>query len=61
LEADHQTIQLKITREDIANLAGTTRETATRILYEMQEEKLIALDGKKIKLLNETGLTNIAF
>lgn len=56
LEADSATINIIIKREEIANLAGTTRETATRILYHFQEDKIIELQGKKIKILDFTLL-----
>lgn len=52
LESDGSTINITVKREEIANLAGTTRETATRVLYHFQEEKIIELIGKKIKILN---------
>lgn len=52
LEADGSTINITVKREEIANLAGTTRETATRVLYHFQDEKIIELIGKKIKILN---------
>lgn len=60
MESDKVTINVSIKREELANLAGTTRETATRLLYELQEQKLIELVGKKIKILNEALLINLA-
>lgn len=59
-EQDNITINVSIKREELANLAGTTRETATRLLYEMQEQKLIELVGKKIRILNQVLLKNLA-
>lgn len=52
VEPDDSTINITITREEIANMAGTTRETATRALYHLQDNKTIELLGKKIKILN---------
>ena len=52
VEANESTINITITREEIANMAGTTRETATRALYHLQDNKTIELLGKKIKILN---------
>lgn len=60
MESDKVTINVSIKREEIANLAGTTRETATRLLYELQEQKLIELVGKKIKILNDKKLVELA-
>lgn len=57
---DKETINLIIKREDIANLAGTTRETATRFLYELQEQQIIELVGKYIKVKNPSLLKNSA-
>lgn len=50
-EDDNATINIKMTRDDIANLVGTTRETVTRKLYELQDQNLIKLKGKKIVIL----------
>lgn len=60
LEADGSTINIMVTREEIANLAGTTRETATRVLYHFQKEKMILLTGKKIKILDFRSLVEEA-
>lgn len=60
MEGDNTTINVSVKREELANLAGTTRETATRLLYELQEQKLIALVGKKIKIMNESILLDLA-
>lgn len=60
VEADGITINMNIKREDLANLAGTTRESATRLLYELQQQKMIELTGKKIKIVDEHKLTEIA-
>ncbi|HOZ52325.1 MAG TPA: Crp/Fnr family transcriptional regulator [Chitinophagaceae bacterium] len=59
-ESDQATLNVTIKREDLANLVGTTRETATRLLYEFQENKLIELVGKKIRFLNESKLIEMA-
>lgn len=59
-EQDQMTINVSIKREELANLAGTTRETATRLLYDLQEQKAIELVGKKIKILNESLLVSIS-
>lgn len=60
MEADEQTINVVVKREELANLAGTTRETATRLLYELQDQKIIELNAKKIKLINVSMLIEIA-
>ena len=51
-EEDNQTINVVMTREDIANIAGMSTETAIRLLYGLRDEGLIGLEKKKIKILN---------
>ncbi len=50
--SDGMTIDVKVTREDLANLAGTSRETATRYLYEFQNDGVLLLDKKQIKIVS---------
>lgn len=59
-EADGRTINLSITREEMANIAGTTRETAIRILSDLQNENAIELNGKKISISNLQLLVKVA-
>lgn len=58
-EVDGKTLAVAIKREELANLAGTTRETATRFLYEFQRIGLLEIDGKKIKILQEAKLNDL--
>jgi CRP/FNR family transcriptional regulator, polysaccharide utilization system transcription regulator len=51
-EEDGQTINVVMTREDIANIAGMSTETAIRLLYDLRDDGLIGLEKKKIKILN---------
>lgn len=60
VEADGTTINCIMKREELANMAGTTRESATRMLYKLQNLNLIRLSGKKVKLVDEKRLTEIA-
>ncbi len=59
-EADGKTIDLKISREDLANLVGTATETAIRLLSDLKNEGVVALVGKKIEILNLPKLVRIA-
>lgn len=59
-EEDGCTINITITREEIASIVGTARETATRLLGELSKEKSIELNGKKIKILNQQKLIQSA-
>ena len=47
------TIKANLKRSDLAHLAGTTRETATRILYDLQAENIIQLEGRKISVVDK--------
>jgi CRP/FNR family transcriptional regulator, cyclic AMP receptor protein len=44
------------THQTIANMAGTSRETVSRILSQLQKKRYIAIDGKKLIILNEKKL-----
>ena len=52
LENDGYTINASVTREEIANITGTTRETAIRNLFELNDDGIIELKGKKIKIIS---------
>ena len=50
---------IKISREDLANLAGTTQETAIRTLSDFRDEKLIEIELGKISIINSDKLKRI--
>ncbi|MGE4586360.1 MAG: Crp/Fnr family transcriptional regulator [Mangrovibacterium sp.] len=54
------TLQISLTREELANMIGTATESVIRLLSEFKQDKLVELQGRKIKLLNIPGLTKIA-
>jgi len=53
-------IDVTLSREEIAGMVGTATEAVIRLLSELKKEKLIDLDGKRIKLLDVHGLVMIA-
>jgi len=59
LDAD-QTLQISLTREELANTVGTATESIIRLLSEFKQDKLIDLQGRKIKIINLQGLTKVA-
>jgi len=59
-EDDNITLNVCLTREEIASVAGTSRETATRLLSEFNADGIIALFGKKIRLVNIPQLIHTA-
>lgn len=50
---------LRVTREDLASLAGTATETVIRCLSEFKEDELIEVNGREIVVLDPEGLENI--
>lgn len=44
-------IMLDLSRQDLANLVGTTRETVTRTLMALKRQRVIEFDGHKIIIL----------
>lgn len=59
-ENDGSTINITITREELANIVGTARESVIRLLAELDRDQVIALNGKRIKILNPRKLQEIA-
>lgn len=45
-----QTFEFPITRTELAELAGTTKESFIRTLAEFKNDKIIELDGKSVKI-----------
>ncbi len=51
-EEDNETIDVNLTRSEIADIAGTTTETTIRTLSQLHQEGLIELTRKAIKIKN---------
>jgi CRP/FNR family cyclic AMP-dependent transcriptional regulator len=52
-------IALDLSRQDLASLVGTTRETVTRTLSSLKKDKIIDFDGNKIRILDMDYLTHL--
>jgi CRP-like cAMP-binding protein len=50
---------MKISREDLSNVAGTSLETAIRTLSDFKEEGLVEITSGKIKITNLEKLQNL--
>lgn len=50
---------IKITREELANLSGTSTESLIRTLSDFRSEKLIAIHGSDIEILDKKKLENM--
>lgn len=55
-----QTFNLPVTRQELADLTGITRESASRILTDFHEEKIIEIKGRQITILNASLLQQIS-
>jgi len=59
-ENDGISLKAYLSREDIANLSNMTTSNAIRTLSIFAEERVIAIDGRKIKILDLPLLQNIS-
>ena len=55
-----QYLNISLTREELANIVGTATESVIRLLSEFKSDKLVELNGRKIKILNTKGLEKIS-
>lgn len=60
VEADGCTLSIYLSREDMANLSNMTTSNAIRTLSVFAQEKLVAIDGRKIKIIDEEALQHIS-
>ena len=60
LEEDGATLSIYLAREDLANLSNMTTSNAIRTLSTFVAERIIAIDGRKIKLIDEDKLRKIS-
>ncbi|MDR2969390.1 MAG: Crp/Fnr family transcriptional regulator [Tannerellaceae bacterium] len=60
LEEDGATLSLYLAREDLASLSNMTTSNAIRTLSTFVAERIIALDGRKIKLIDQERLRKIS-
>lgn len=59
-EEDEATLKIYMSREDLANLSNMTTANAIRTLSTFVEERLITVDGRHIKIINEPQLRKIS-
>ena len=60
LEEDGSSLSIYLSREDLANLSNMTTSNAIRTLSQFATEKLIAIDGRKIKIIEKEKLKKIS-
>jgi CRP-like cAMP-binding protein len=56
---NNQTFTLPISRQDLGDMTGSTRESVSRILTDFHNEKILNIEGRKITILNESLLRQI--
>jgi CRP-like cAMP-binding protein len=59
-ENDSQTLKVYLSREDLASLSNMTASNAIRTLSTFAGEKIIAMDGRKIKITDISKLEKIS-
>lgn len=60
LEEDGATIAIYLSREDLASLSNMTTSNAIRTLSTFVDERIITLDGRKIKIIDNETLQKIS-
>ncbi len=60
LEEDGATLNIYLSRDDLASLSNMTTSNAIRTLSNFAIEKIIAVDGRKIKIIDEERLRKIS-
>lgn len=53
-------LRAKLTQQEMANLIGCSRETASTILGQFRDEGLLFMEGRTIVIASETGLSRLA-
>ena len=54
------TLKISLTREELANIVGTATESVIRLLSEFKTDRLIEIEGRKLKILNINALIKVA-
>jgi CRP-like cAMP-binding protein len=60
LEEDGATLSIYLAREDLASLSNMTTSNAIRTLSIFANERIIALDGRKIKIIDQERLKKVS-
>lgn len=60
VEEDGYTLSIYLSREDLASLSNMTTSNAIRTLSAFAAEKMVAVDGRKIKILDKHRLEKIS-
>lgn len=53
-------VYITLSRANLASMVGTANETLARILHDFREDRLIAMEGRKIQIMDVEKLSRIA-
>jgi len=57
--SEEGSLKISLTREELANMVGTATESVIRLLSEFKNDKLIELNGRRIKIINNKELRRV--
>ncbi|RXQ95088.1 Crp/Fnr family transcriptional regulator [Ancylomarina salipaludis] len=57
--AQDNSLQISLTREELANMVGTATESVIRLLSEFKNDRLIEIQGRKIKIVDVRSLKRV--
>lgn len=57
---DQAPVKMPYTRQDLGELAGLAQETVIRILTELEERKVIAMNGREFRIVDRQALERMA-
>ena len=60
MEADGSTLRIKLSRDDMASLSNMTTNNAIRTLSLLARDRVVALNGRSIQILDEQELERIS-
>ncbi len=60
-KTDDTLLDYTVTRKDLASLASTTYESVIRSLAELQSEGIVAIEGKKLRIVDKDRLCKMTF
>jgi CRP/FNR family transcriptional regulator len=57
---NRQTLELEITKAQLASLLGTIPETLSRILAKLDQQGIVSVEGRKMRVLDRDALESLA-
>jgi CRP/FNR family transcriptional regulator len=60
VESDEATLRIRLTRIELASIVGTAPESVSRILSVMKDEGMIAMQGRKLRILDHAAMVDAA-